>query len=111
MKLDLPIDSLLARETNWMETISCTRVSSGIFSSLLARETNWMETFFDLLWLLIGRDSLLARETNWMETLTHEVDCRSCLDPNSLLARETNWMETKVFFHDLQYFMWDFPTR
>jgi len=109
--------SLLARETNWMETQlhlihhrwqrSICPYSLGKLiewkletrecppnpctMSLLARETNWMETEKREATWATPR-SLLARETNWMETAVLPIDGRPAI--MSLLARETNWMET-----------------
>ena len=66
----LLVNSLLAREINWMETVLSLPPKYRQFLSLLAREINWMETslkkFFDRKTLC----SLLAREINWMETTT-----------------------------------------
>ena len=87
------------------------------FGSLLARETNWMETSSHTGWLPSSSRSLLARETNWMETAFQYGTDFSNFCPyslgkliewkpgvvkrfveyrhgQSLLARETNWMET-----------------
>ena len=67
----LALNSLLARETNWMETevvIGLHRIFI-VLNSLLARETNWMETFNQFFLFCVTQIiSLLARETNWMET-------------------------------------------
>ena len=83
--------SLLARETNWMETWGMSSPSFLVSMSLLARETNWMETWcgtyclpqtpspyslgkliewkpWESLFFVSFSESLLARETNWMET-------------------------------------------
>jgi hypothetical protein len=42
--------------------------NNGSIPSLLARETNWLETGWDRVWAIANFISLLARETNWLET-------------------------------------------
>ena len=62
--------------------------------SLLARETNWMETFFkqgDS--LVIGDMSLLARETNWMETSPKGMFQCPVFSPYSL-GKLIEWKQT-----------------
>ena len=51
-----------------METFKLSIMAWFSLVSLLARETNWMETDFALGSYYVYFMSLLARETNWMET-------------------------------------------
>ena len=119
-----PINSLLVREINWMETLSPLVIAKTNLISLLVREINWMETALDLRnlgadrfwppyslgklieWKLSNESPCffitrtpysLGKLIEWKpayKELGHEVQILT----NSLLVREINWMETNSCF-------------
>ena len=115
--------SLLARETNWMETASpvlhsgllwtlfsqekliewklgqgCRQVRPELLpNSLLARETNWMETIVKTAIVLRTLKTLFSQE-KLIEWKLRLAFCGRKQLFLSLLARETNWMETVVSY-------------
>ena len=117
------LSSLLARETNWMETAYPPRAeywlvvpyslgkpiewkhpndwlrAIAVCSSLLARETNWMETSavsFSNPIIVSGVPYSLGKPIEWK--LLIRAALITAAIHNSLLARETNWMETPISY-------------